>query len=283
MAPLAPALRRGRQLPVFSVGSGLAGAATDGAQSGEALASKALGRQVTIGRVQFLPWSLELSLHDVSIADARGQGFLLQVQRIYIDMELQSLWRLAPIADAVEVYAPMVHVAQLAPGHTDLDDVIAAVPIRRYKSNANRLCALQHRCAWGALDFVDHSVNRTHEVRDLEFSLPFISNLKAQRQVKVVPRLAFRLNGSAFDSLAEAAPFADSLRTDASIHLVDFDLALIGATFRLRCRCSWILRWWMRICVCRSSKPLSRWCSSVVWYVHGMSRCWTRIAGSSWL
>ena len=62
-------------------------------------------------------------------------------------------------------------------------------------------------------------------MRDLEFSLPFISNLKAQRQVKVVPRLAFRLNGSAFDSLAEAVPFADSLRTDASIHLVDFDLA----------------------------------------------------------
>lgn len=193
---------------------------------GEALASKALGRQVTIGRVQFLPWSLELSLHDVSIADARGQGFLLQVQRIYIDMELQSLWRLAPIADAVEVYAPMVHVAQLAPGHTDLDDVIEKLSQSGdTKATPTGFALYNIAVHGGALDFVDHSVNRTHEVRDLEFSLPFISNLKAQRQVKVVPRLAFRLNGSAFDSLAEAAPFADSLRTDASIHLVDFDLA----------------------------------------------------------
>ena len=91
---------------------------------GEALASKALGRQVSIGRVQFLPWSLEVSLHDVSIADAQGQGFLLQVQRIYIDMELQSLLRLAPVVDAVEIDAPIVHVTQLAPGRTDLDDII---------------------------------------------------------------------------------------------------------------------------------------------------------------
>ena len=193
---------------------------------GEALASKALGRQVTIGRVQFLPWSLEVSLHDVAIADAQGQGFLLQVQRIYIDMELQSLLRLAPVADAVEVDAPVVHVMQLEPGRTDIDDIIEKLSQPGDGKAAPTGFALYNIAVHGgSLDFVDRTVNRTHEVRDLEFSLPFVSNLKAQRQVKVAPRLAFRLNGSAFDTLAEAAPFTDSLRTDATIHLANFDLA----------------------------------------------------------
>ena len=193
---------------------------------GEALASKALGRQVSIGRVQFLPWSLEVSLHDVSIADAQGQGFLLQVQRIYIDMELQSLLRLAPVVDAVEIDAPIVHVTQLAPGRTDLDDIIEKLSQPGDGKAASTGFALYNIAVHGgAVDFVDRTVNRTHEVRELEFSLPFISNLQAQRQVKVAPRVAFLLNGSVFDTLAEAAPFTDSLRTDATIHLADFDLA----------------------------------------------------------
>lgn len=193
---------------------------------GQKLASDALGRKVTIGEVRFQPWSLELSLHDVAVAGAQGQGELLRVQRIYIDAELQSLLRLAPVIDAVEVDAPVLRVSQLAPGRTDVDDIIErlaepADPQTQPVGFVLYNIAVQG----GAVDFVDQTVDRTHEVRDLRFTLPFIGNLGAQREVKVAPRLAFQLNGSAFDSHAEATPFVESLHTDASIRLKDFDLS----------------------------------------------------------
>lgn len=193
---------------------------------GEKLATEALGRKVTIGQVQFLPWSLELSLHDVAVADFEGKDALLRMRRIYIDAELQSLLRMAPVVDALEVDAPVLRITQVVPGQTDVDDIMErlsqpgdpqAAPVGFVLYNI----AVQG----GAVDFVDRTVGRTHEVRDLRFTLPFIGNLGAQRQVKVVPRLAFQLNGSAFDSTAEAAPFTESLHTDASIRLKDFDLS----------------------------------------------------------
>ena len=193
---------------------------------GERLATEVLGRRVTIGGVSFRPWSLELSLHDVAVAGADGKDALLQVQRIYIDAELQSLVRLAPVVDALEVDAPVLRVTLLAPGQTDVDDIVERLT-RPGDPQAKPVGFMLYNIAVrdGAVDFRDKTVDRTHEVRDLRFTLPFLGNLGAQREVKVVPRLAFELNGSAFESHAETTPFAESLRTDAGIQLKDFDLA----------------------------------------------------------
>ena len=73
---------------------------------GEKIATEKLGRTVSIGRVDFRPWTLELSLHDVAIAGADGAesaGAQVQIQRLYIDAALQSLWRGAPVLDGIEI------------------------------------------------------------------------------------------------------------------------------------------------------------------------------------
>lgn len=70
------------------------------------IASEKLGRQVTIGKIDFKPWSLELALSDLRVATADGSQSQLAVRRIYVDAELQSLLRLAPVIDAVQVEAP---------------------------------------------------------------------------------------------------------------------------------------------------------------------------------
>ncbi len=72
----------------------------------ETLASAQLGRAVTVGVVDFKPWSLELSIFDLAMARAAGgadASSQLFIKRFYIDAELQSLVRLAPVLDAVEV------------------------------------------------------------------------------------------------------------------------------------------------------------------------------------
>lgn len=193
---------------------------------GEKHASEALGRKVTIGQVRFQPWSLELTLRDVAIAAVDGQDAMLSIQRIHVDAELQSLLRLAPVIDALDVDSPVLRVTHVAPGKTDVDDIIERFS-QPGDPQAKSLGFMLYNIAvrGGAIDFVDKTVDRTHEVRGLQFSLPFIGNLGAQREVKVVPRLAFELNGSLFDSTAEAMPFAESRHTEASIRLKDFDLS----------------------------------------------------------
>lgn len=53
---------------------------------------------------------------------------------------------------------------------------------------------------------------------------PFLSNLNSQRDIKTAPRLAFKLNGSSFDTAAEGTPFAQTRKTDATLTLRGFDV-----------------------------------------------------------
>lgn len=195
----------------------------------ERLASEKLGRTVTVGAIDFQPWSLELALRDVAVAGLDGTPAQLTIGRIYADGELQSLLRLAPVVDALTVEAPVLRLTHRGDGHYDVDDIIARVtaPAEPPEPDAPpaRMALYNLTLTGGSIDFIDQSVGKTHEVRGLTFKLPFISTLPSQREVKVEPHLSFALDGSRFDSSAEGTPFAQAGKTDAHIRLDGLNLA----------------------------------------------------------
>ncbi len=193
-----------------------------------------LGRQVRVGRVEFKPWSLELSVHQLAIARATGAADSspqVAIERLYIDAELQSLVRLAPVVDALIIDTPHVSLTHLGEGRYDVDDIGALLtqkdPAQPDSSEAELLKFALYNLVLtqGSFDFTDAAVGKKHELRDLQLQLPFLSNLASQRTVLVQPRLAFVLNGSRFESSAQTMPFDPTRKTDAVFKLVDMDLA----------------------------------------------------------
>ena len=63
----------------------------------EEKATVALGRTVTVEAVAFRPWSLELIVSGLAMASADGKSKQLQIARVYVDAELESLVRMAPV------------------------------------------------------------------------------------------------------------------------------------------------------------------------------------------
>ncbi|MDR3453837.1 MAG: DUF748 domain-containing protein [Rhodoferax sp.] len=191
------------------------------------IASEQLGRKVTIGAVDFKPWTLEFTLTDLAVATADGAGQQLHVQRLYIDAALQSILRLAPVVDAVAADAPSLKLTRLSDGHYDIDDILTRLSQPSSKPPGKPLHFALYNLALngGSVDFTDKAVGKTHQLRDLTLSVPFLSNLDSKRDVVVTPRLAFTLNGSHFDSAAQGTPFAQTHKTDATIKLAGFDLA----------------------------------------------------------
>ena len=189
----------------------------------ERIASEKLGRQVTLGGVNFRPWTLELTLTDLAIAAREGAAPQLAIKRIYINAELESLLRLAPVVDAVSIDGMSARLVHLGGGKYDIDDILAKLAAQP-KAEPARFALYNLSVNGGSLDFTDRAVGKTQQVRDLHLTLPFLSNLSADRDVKVEPRLAFRLNGSNFDSAAAGTPFTQTRKTDASIKLTAVDL-----------------------------------------------------------
>lgn len=190
------------------------------------IASEKLGRQVTVGNIDFKPWTLELTVNDLRIATADGARSQVAIKRIYMDGELQSILRLAPVADAVVVDSPAILLTHLADGKYDIDDILkklAAAPDTPSKEPL-RFAIYNIAISGGSVDFDDQTVQRKHELRDLVLNVPFLSNLASQREVKTEPKLAFVLNGSKFDSSASSTPFAESHKTDAQLSFQGLDL-----------------------------------------------------------
>jgi hypothetical protein len=214
----------------------------------EKLASEKLGRQVTVGAVDFKPWSLELTINDLAIAKSNPAGPSgppgtqaaapgsaqpssqsspqFRIKRLYMDAELQSLLHLAPVVDAIRVEEPVVSLTYFGGGHYDIDDILERLKTPRAEPDGSPLQFALYNLdlSGGRLDFVDQSVHKTHELRDLHLAVPFLSNLPSKREIKITPRLAFKLDGSRFDTAAEGTPFAQTRKTDATITLRSFDL-----------------------------------------------------------
>lgn len=214
----------------------------------ETRGTEKLGRQVTVGAIDFKPWSLELTIHDLAIAKSgpsasppsapSGDALrpapppaaqavsLLTIKRIYIDAALQSLLRLAPVVDAIRVEEPHVSLAYLGDGRYDIDDVVARLrtPAAEPASSPLQFAFYNLELSGGEIDFEDQSTHTAHTLRDLHLAVPFLSNLPSKRDIKTTPHLAFRLNGSPFDTAAEGTPFAQTRKSDARITLRDLDL-----------------------------------------------------------
>ena len=198
----------------------------------ETRGSAALGRTVTIGQLALHPWSLAVELSDFRVATADGTGAQVDVGALYAALSWESVWRLAPVVDALRIERPHFQVTRTAPDHYDLDDIV-----RRFQPDPHapapadtglpRLALYNIEVHDGAADFTDRAAGtvRSHTLRQLDFTLPFLSTLPSKREVLVRPRLSFVLNGSHFDTDAQATPFATQRAGDATLHIAQLDLA----------------------------------------------------------
>ena len=192
----------------------------------ERQAGAALGRKVSVERVELKPWSLEFELRGLRLLDAQGQGEQFTLERLYLDLDARSLLRLAPVLDALEFDRPHFRLRHLGGGRYDVDDLVARLlKPEQPASELPRFALFQLQLREGAIDFIDEPLKRTQQIRQLKLELPFLSSLEAQREAKSEPSLSFLLNGDPVDAKALLQPFAQARQGEARLHSAALDLA----------------------------------------------------------
>jgi uncharacterized protein involved in outer membrane biogenesis len=194
----------------------------------EAQGSAALGRQVRIEAMHINPLTLTVSVDQVVISGPKPAARpLLRLARAEFNLDSRSLWRRAPVVEAVELHAPEVNLTRLADGRYDIDDVLGrfkpAVP--NEDSEPARFAVYNLRITDGQVRFDDQPRGRLHQVRNLQLGLPFLSNLDDAVDIVVQPHLAFDLDDTRFDTGALATPFARERAGSLTLKSGDIDLA----------------------------------------------------------
>lgn len=148
------------------------------------------GRLVTLGAVDFKPWSLAVVLLDLASAKSAATASTagkttrsatlpatpqLGIKRSHINAELQSLLRLEPVLNALEVEQPAVSLTHLGGGRYDIDDVLARLQpaADAPASKPQRFALYNGLLRGGQMDFNDRPTGKTHRLRALELVVLF--------------------------------------------------------------------------------------------------------------
>lgn len=200
---------------------------------GIALASEALGRPVQIAQAHFQPWRLAVVIDGLRIdGSAAGQPPLLTLERLDAALSLRSLLRGRAVVESLALTRPVLRLARVAEGRYDIDDLIQrfATPATPAQGEQETEFAVYNiELSDGAVFFDDRPVERQHELAELHLALPFLSTLEADVKVQLQPRLSGKLDGVAFESRAEALPFADEASARMSLKLAGLDLQPLAA------------------------------------------------------
>ncbi|MCA7083567.1 DUF748 domain-containing protein [Cupriavidus sp. DB3] len=190
-------------------------------------ASEALGRKVTIGAAQVRPFSLAATVGDVTIFEPDGTTPMLTLGSADIDASIASLWRLAPVVDAVHIDRLAVHVVREADGRLSFDDIrdrLEARPKSPDDGKPARFSINNIALTESSLRFDDRMLGETQRIDHLTVTLPFLSNLPHDVNIVTQPTISAHINGSPLAVSGTMLPFADAREAKLNLDLDGLDL-----------------------------------------------------------
>src|SRR5215470_4816150 len=174
--------------------------------------SEALARKVTIERMAVDPLALSATLTGVAITE-RGEGPpVLKLDELYVNAELMSLFRWAPVINELRLTRPSLHVLRNEDKSYNFSDLVEQA-LARPQGPPPRFSVSNIQIVDGSIDFDDRPEHRQHKLTELNVGIPFLSSLPSQTEIKVEPRFSARINGQAIAMTGETRPFLDTHET----------------------------------------------------------------------
>jgi uncharacterized protein involved in outer membrane biogenesis len=197
----------------------------------DANAGKLIGRPVSVGALQFNPFTLKLGADKVHIGDADAKTPFVDIDRVVLNASWTSLFHWAPVLDEVEVDHPQIALVRTADQRFNFSDILdrfAAAPAPSTPPptppEPARFSLSNISVHQGDIHFEDKLTNSSHRVDDIEIGIPFLANLPRDVDVFVQPLLAVRVDGRPLRIEGQTKPFKDSLESTIDLTVDRLDL-----------------------------------------------------------
>ena len=184
----------------------------------ESALTERTGRQATLGRLEFNPFTFHARLADFNLSDRDRQPPFVRFARLDLDVSPASLRYRAPVLDAVHLVQPQIALARNEDGTSSVDDLA-----RRESPTGEPMPFSLNNIEIddGTVTLEDRAHRRTLVVSRLGIGIPFVSDLPHDATIRVTPHLEGAFDGTRFELHANSSsPFLD--RREASLAL-DFD------------------------------------------------------------
>ncbi|MBM4299591.1 MAG: DUF748 domain-containing protein, partial [Deltaproteobacteria bacterium] len=178
--------------------------------------SKQLRRPVAIEHIQINPYTMTATVRGLAVKERQGDQTALSLGELFANLELQSLFRLAPVLKELRLVKPYVRLVRNENGSYNFQDLIdefMAAPA----GPTPRFAIYNIKISDGAIDFDDRPKQAKHKVSAVNIGVPFVSSIASQSETKVQPSFSALVNGSPVTLGGETQPFRDSLASKFQI------------------------------------------------------------------
>jgi hypothetical protein len=182
--------------------------------------SESLHRQVTIERVRFNPYTLNMTARGLRVDDRPGKGTFAHIEEVFLSLKVSSLFRRALVLDQARIVKPSLTLVRLKDGSYNFQDLLktrGAAPTRFSLNNV--------RITGGSIDFRDLVTGSQHSVRNMTVNVPFISNIPYYADTYIHPLFTADVDGARYEIKGQSKPFSKSLETEVTLAASRIELA----------------------------------------------------------
>jgi uncharacterized protein involved in outer membrane biogenesis len=179
--------------------------------------SKTLDREVSIEQIRVNPLTLSLTVRGFAMKERQGGATAVSFDELYANLELQSLFRWAPVFKEVRLTKPYISLIRNEDrtyNFTDLIEEFTKSPPKDQPKEppgpTPRFAVNNIQLLDGRIDFDDRPEQTKHVVSDIKVGVPFISSIPSHVEITVQPELHALVNDAPLDIDGETKPFKDS-------------------------------------------------------------------------
>jgi hypothetical protein len=192
----------------------------------ETVATRELGRQVTVQEVNANPFNLRVVLRGLEVAGSTGEIVpLLTVREVVANASVASVVRLVPVFDALSIDGLAANIVRLDAQRFNFSDIVERIRSRPKTSDEPAGFSVSNiEVRNSAIHLDDRPTGKKHALTDLTVGLPFISSLPVDAKITVQPAFAARMNGAPVEAKGETRPFHDTLESSLNVKLDGVDI-----------------------------------------------------------
>lgn len=187
--------------------------------------SAILHRPLSVERIDFNPYTLELEIVGVAIQEKGGGETVAGFDRLYANVADSSFWRGGPVLSELRLVAPVLRLVRLPDGQLNFSDLIDEWLARPQNDDSTPAFALNNiQISDGRIDFDDRMLAEKHHISEINIGLPFVSSLLDATDIFVEPVFSARFDEAKVVAKGKSKLFASSLESELGLDLSDVQI-----------------------------------------------------------
>lgn len=190
--------------------------------------SATLHRKVSVEKIRINPYALSITVRGFSLEDPDKPKPFVAFDELYLNADLMSsIFRRALILKKITLTHPYVGIARKPDNSYNFSDLLPreeAKPKPAKKEKPFHFSLNNIQMINGSIDFQDDPEKTTHKVREMNISVPFVSNIEYYLKDYVEPKFSAIINDNKYEFTGKTQPFETSRDTTLDLNVQDVDI-----------------------------------------------------------